>query len=365
MKRFSLKKIVSSFLPLVLLVTLMQAIPVVFPQLNLNKAEALTQTCTSTALGEGIANACDENSATKYVGFNGTSDVRIDLGSSIRLGSITFTAGDDDVTYRNRMVADASVYGCAAADTAVGSCTLIQTVSWTKSQLDSVSNSTSYPIQGISSSNSYRYYYVTTVTYGQKFSVSADVPCLNLTGATNCVQYSEITLETGGAAANDSTIRIQFKASFSSGGYPNLGVYLKGNSGLQAEWVNVSVTPNVTLSSYPIPDTSITGAYTSCLPANCSTSEKVSSGQIIELRISSASGNSGDLVGIGTSLTDFLSDQYMYDVLSFGRFASLQLLQYAFKNTTSQFRITAQLPSTVTDLRYAFSSSTANPDFSG
>ena len=60
MQQDRIKKIVSSFLPLVLLVTLMQAIPVVFPKLNLNKAEALTQTCTSTAsanTGEGIANA--------------------------------------------------------------------------------------------------------------------------------------------------------------------------------------------------------------------------------------------------------------------------------------------------------------------
>jgi len=265
MKRLRLKEIVSSFLPLVLLVTLMQAIPVVFPKLNLNQADALSQTCTSTATsysGQDISKACDGSSSTVFLGLTGTSDVRIDVGSSIRLASLAFTAGGDDATYRNRMVADASVYGCAAADTAVDNCVFIQTVSWSKPQLDSVSNSTAYPVQGISSSNSYRYYYVTTVTYGQKFTVTTDAPCTGL-GASRCVQYSEITLETGGAATNDSTLRIQFKASFSSGGYPNLGVYLKGNSGLQAEWVNVSVTPNVTLSSYPIPDTSITGAYTS------------------------------------------------------------------------------------------------------
>ena len=366
MQQNGIKKIVSSFLPLVLLVTLMQAIPVVFPKLNLNKAEALTQTCTSTAssnTGEGIENACDGNSATKYLGLSGTSDVRIDAGSSILLGSISFTAGDDDVTYRNRMVADASIYGCAAGNTLVGECTLIQTVSWTKSHLDSVNNSTAYPVQGVRSSNSYRYFYITTITYGEKFSMTTDAPCLGL-GASRCVQYSEITLEAGGAASNDSMLRIQFKASFSSGSYPALGIWLQGASKLRAEWINVSVSPNVSLSSYNVPESGspTAGAYTTCLSATCSTS--VTSGQIIELRISSISGQSGDLVGIGSSAVDYYG-QYLYDVLSFGRFPSLQLLQYAFEDTTSQFRVTAQLPGTVTSLSRAFSGSIANPNLSG
>jgi len=216
MKRCSLKKIVSSFLPLVLLVTLMQVIPVVFPQPNLNKAEALTQTCTSTASsksGQDITKACDGSSSTVYLGLaTGTSDVRIDVGSSIKLTLIAFRAGGDDQTYRNRMVADATIRGCAAADTPVGECTDSQTVSWNQTQLDSVNNSKVYPSKVLNLAGSYRYYYITTITYGEKFQVATDTACTGL-GATKCVQYSEIILEDTDIPTGSltSSLRVQFK----------------------------------------------------------------------------------------------------------------------------------------------------------
>jgi len=144
-----------------------------------------------------------------------------------------------------------------------------------------------------------------------------------------------------GSGANDSSLRIQFKATFASGTYPTLAVYLSGNTNLTAEWLNV--TNPTSYTTYAIPDTaSNSGGYTTW---TC-TSSCPASGDIIEVKISRSSA-SGDLVGLGTSSTATFSANFssnVYDVVSFGNFPSFQLLQYAFKSTSPQFRVTANYP---------------------
>ena len=64
-----------------------------------------------------------------------------------------------------------------------------------------------------------------------------------------------------GSGPNDSSLRIQFKATFASGTYPSLSVYLQGNTNLTAEWLNV--TNPTSYTTYAIPDTaSNSGDYT-------------------------------------------------------------------------------------------------------
>ena len=296
MQKLRMKKIVSSFLPLVLLVTLMQVIPVIYPRLSSQQASGLTPVaCTSTAsanTGEGISNACDGNLSTKYLGLTGTSELRLDVGTSIILGSVTFSAGNDDATYRNRMVADLTIKGCAAADTAVSSCVDIQTVSWTQTQLDSVGNSGTYPIQVINSTTAYRYYYLTTVTYGEKFWVSPDAPCAGLVGSTNCVQYTEVILETALSGSSSSSLRVQFKDSTGSGSpavYRAMSLNLTTPVNLQVEWINVTKGGVLTLPPRNI--ASNEAILTSWTNSNCVLSTNIyrqncpALGDIMEARI--------------------------------------------------------------------------------
>jgi hypothetical protein len=87
----------------------------------------------------------------------------------------------------------------------------------------------------------------------------------------------------------------------------------------------------------------------------------------MEARISSQPGLTGNLSGLGSG-TPPTSAAFMFDVASFGSFASFSSLTSAFTGTTTVLEtITAQLPTTVTNLSFAFEGTnnyktTSNPN---
>ena len=196
-----LKKFVSSFLPLVLLVTLMQAMPVVFPKLNLAKANAAGPSISLSSFGSCVldagltnvsspAEACDESTVSKFIGFTGTSNIRINLDRLAIVTDFSFSGGDDDVTYPNRRVASYTLKGCSTSITASSTCTTINSGSWTPSELNAIANGGSYPTKTFSNTTAYQYYYLETVSNGL-----ADAPCASAPyNATYCVQFSEIQI---------------------------------------------------------------------------------------------------------------------------------------------------------------------------
>jgi uncharacterized repeat protein (TIGR02543 family) len=201
MQQLRLKRLISSLLPLVLLVTLMQAIPVVFPKLDLSKAVAAgpsisLSTFGSCALDAGLSNvsspagACDGSTDSKFIGFTGTSNIRINLDRLAIVTDLSFSGGDDDVSYPNRRVASYTLKGCTASSTASSACTTLNSDSWSSSELSAIANGGSYPTKTFSNTTAYQYYYLETTPSGQ-----ADAPCASTPYfATTCVQFSEILI---------------------------------------------------------------------------------------------------------------------------------------------------------------------------
>ena len=197
-----LKKFVSSFLPLVLLVTLMQAMPVVFPKLNLSNANASvasfgTNGCTTTATlgspsGQGVATACDDNSSSVFVSYDNDAKMRITLSASSVIKALSFTAGGDDQTYRSRMVASATLSRCSSTFTG---CVAIGTASWTKTYLDSLNNGTNYAPVEFTNSTSSQYYILTTSSYGVTFGELATThACSVASNNYTCIQFAGVNL---------------------------------------------------------------------------------------------------------------------------------------------------------------------------
>jgi uncharacterized repeat protein (TIGR02543 family) len=201
MQQLRLNKFVSSFLPTVLLVTLMQAIPVAFPKLNLDKAIAAGPSISLSSIGSCVldagltnvsspAEACDGSTVSKFIGFTGTSNIRINLDRLAIVTDFSFSGGDDDVTYPNRRVASYTLKGCSTSGTASSACTTINSGSWTPSELSAIANGGSYPTKTFSNTTAYQYYYLETVSNGL-----ADAPCASAPyNATYCVQFSEIQI---------------------------------------------------------------------------------------------------------------------------------------------------------------------------
>ena len=144
----SRSRVVSVFISFILLLTLFQAIPVVFPKLSLNEANAsvaafATNGCTTTATfgspsGQGVATACDDNSSSVFVSYDNDAKMRITLSASSVIKALSFTAGGDDQTYRSRMVASATLSRCSSSS--FTGCVAIGTASWNKTYLDSLNN---------------------------------------------------------------------------------------------------------------------------------------------------------------------------------------------------------------------------------
>ena len=201
MQELRLKKYVSSFLPFVLLVTLMQAIPVAFPEFNLNKAVAAGPSISLSSLGSCVldagltnvsspAGACDGSTASKFISFTGSSNIRINLDRLAIVTDLSFSGGDDDVSYPNRRVASYTLKGCTASSTASSACTTLNSDSWSSSELSAIANGGSYPTKTFSNTTAYQYYYLETTPSGQ-----ADAPCASTPYfATTCVQFSEILI---------------------------------------------------------------------------------------------------------------------------------------------------------------------------
>jgi uncharacterized repeat protein (TIGR02543 family) len=252
MQLLRLKKFVSSFLPIVLLVTLMQAIPVVFPKLNLDKANAAGPSISLSSFGSCVldagltnvsspAEACDGNTVSKFIGFTGTSNIRINLDRLAIVTDFSFLGGDDDVTYPNRRVAAYTLKGCATSGTASNTCTTINSGSWTPSELTAISNGGAYPTKTFSNSTAYQFYYLETTSNGQ-----ADAPCASAPyNATYCVQFSEIQI-----------------FGKTAPGAPTLGTVTASATGAQTvalgEWTAPS-TGGGTLSNYKVEFTANAG----------------------------------------------------------------------------------------------------------
>ena len=173
-----------------------------------------------------------------------------------------------------------------------------------------------------------------------------------------------------GSAANDSSLRVQFKDSIGSAStYRAMSLNLTTPVNLQVEWINVTKGGVLTLAPRNIGGseailTSWTNAV--CIAVgNIYRDNCPALGDVMEARISSQAGLTGNLSGMGSS-TAAVGASFMYDVPSFGAFSSFTSLSNAFRGTSSNLQqITAQLPSTVRNLSNAFQSSTANPDLSG
>ena len=197
-----MKEIVSSFLPLVLLVTLMQAIPIVFPSLDLNRANAsvaafATNGCTTTATlgspsGQGVSTACDDNSSSVFVSYDNDVKMRITLSATSVIKALSFTAGGDDQTYRSRMVASATLSRCTST---FSGCVVIGTASWTKSYLDSLNNGDTYAPVQFTNSTSSQYYTLTTSSYGVTFGELASThACSVASNNYTCIQFADVKL---------------------------------------------------------------------------------------------------------------------------------------------------------------------------
>ena len=206
MQKSRMKKIVSSFLPLFLLVTLMQAIPVVFPKINLEKSNALSVTLTSnmcstsSTLGspanQGPSTACDNNSSTVFVSNDESMNLTINTGALVGgFRAISFTSGSDDSpNYRSRMIASATVYGCSNSAFSICS-TTIGTATWSKSYLDSLGNNSEYTPFVFPSGVNSQYFKIITTSYGSTYGLPiADHGCSVSGSPVRCVQVSEVTL---------------------------------------------------------------------------------------------------------------------------------------------------------------------------
>lgn len=207
MQQVKIKKIVSSFFPLVLIITLMQSIPVVFPDLNIPKAKALdsritigsancaTDSTSGSPVGQGPSAACDDNSSTVFLSYDGSSKLRITLSNYYRVTGLSFKAGLDDASYRSRMVASATLFGCESATAPVDTCIQVSSGSWSKTTLDGYANGALYTAHEFSNTRAFKFFYLTTNTYGQANSLAASTHSCGLNAVENaCVQFTEINL---------------------------------------------------------------------------------------------------------------------------------------------------------------------------
>ena len=197
----SRSRVVSVFISFTLLLTLFQAIPIAFPEFNLNKAVAAGPSISLASLGSCVldagltnvsspAGACDGSTASKFISFTGSSNIRINLDRLAIVTDLSFSGGDDDVSYPNRRVASYTLKGCTSSSTASSACTTISSDSWSSSELSAIANGGSYPTKTFSNTTAYQYYYLETTPSGQ-----ADAPCASTPYfATTCVQFSEILI---------------------------------------------------------------------------------------------------------------------------------------------------------------------------
>jgi len=197
----SRSRVISALVSFTLLLTLFQAIPIAFPEFNLNKAVAAGPSISLASLGSCVldagltnvsspAGACDGSTASKFISFTGSSNIRINLDRLAIVTDLSFSGGDDDVSYPNRRVASYTLKGCTSSSTASSACTTISSDSWSSSELSAIANGGSYPTKTFSNTTAYQYYYLETTPSGQ-----ADAPCASTPYfATTCVQFSEILI---------------------------------------------------------------------------------------------------------------------------------------------------------------------------
>jgi len=203
----SRSRVISALVSFTLLLALFQAIPIAFPKLGIPKAEALdpqitigsancaTDSTSGSPTGQGPSAACDNNNSTVFLSYDGTSKLRITLSNYFRITGLSFRAGLDDATYRSRMVASATLFGCESATAPVESCIPISTGSWNKTTLDGYSNGALYTAHEFSNTRAFKFLYLTTNTYGQANSLAASTHSCELNAVENtCVQFTELNL---------------------------------------------------------------------------------------------------------------------------------------------------------------------------
>jgi uncharacterized repeat protein (TIGR02543 family) len=215
----SRSRAISALVSFTLFLTLFQAIPIAFPKLGIPKAEALdpqitigsancaTDSTSGSPTGQGPSAACDNNNSTVFLSYDGSSKLRITLSNYYRVTGLSFKAGLDDASYRSRMVASATLFGCESATAPVDSCIQVSSGSWSKTTLDGYANGALYAAHEFSNTRAFKFFYLTTNTYGQANSLAASTHSCGLNAVENeCVQFTEVNLYgvTGPAAPSYS-----------------------------------------------------------------------------------------------------------------------------------------------------------------
>ena len=168
-------------------------------------------TTSANTVDQDASQACDEGTATKFFSNDTTSKLRIRLDSAYKVTAISFVGANDDSTYILRKIASAGVYGCATSTTPAASCTLVATVSWSKTELDSYGNYGAYATKDFSNNVAFQNYYILTNSYGEanniasNFSASVKSGCPYNFNTQYCIQYSEINLYGTKVTSSDST----------------------------------------------------------------------------------------------------------------------------------------------------------------
>ena len=159
-----------------------------------------------------------------------------------------------------------------------------------------------------------------------------------------------------GSGANTSDLILEWRGITTSS--YSLGVRLQNPVNVRAEWYK-----NGSLLSCTSPMSNVANHLISCTlpssPASLST-------DVYRLKISSVSGQTGSISGIGhlSPPSRPASNEFLSDVISFGDFG-ISSLSNAFNFTSAGFQVTATLPPSVTNLSQAFYNSKASPALSG
>jgi surface protein len=169
------------------------------------------------------------------------------------------------------------------------------------------------------------------------------------TAQANTYTYSG----TGGTLANTNQLVIDY--IWTTDG-DRVNINLEMPQGLEAVWINQASSESFTM----VVTDSATAITAVRAPAN-SWSSGVKVRLVVRDRGSTSSPNLGGIRRVDTEL----SNTRMFEVISLGNFPGFTKLINAFSGSGAQLKISAQLPSTVNDLSYAFAQSSFNGDLSG